>query len=129
MKEGRTAFLAVRYAELPSRPVRAPGCGCGCEDSGCEYSRTRDGYELRVLTELPASYRRKSGEGALDASWSCTADHVRDECPECPSDPWVILADFTLEDGAVRLGNTWDRHRRYVVSFARYSFACRHDDS
>jgi hypothetical protein len=128
VKEGRTAYLAVRYAELPSRPVRAPGCGCGCEETGCEYSRTRDGFELAVLTQLPASYRRKSAPD-IEESWSCTDEHSRDKCPECPSDPWVILSNFTLENGEMQLDDRWDTHRRYVVSFARYAYRCRDDDS
>ena len=39
-----TVYLAVRYVERATRPVRVPGWGCGCDESECEYSRTRDGF-------------------------------------------------------------------------------------
>ena len=36
-------FVAVRYEEVMSRPVRIPAAGCGCEDLECDYSRWCDG--------------------------------------------------------------------------------------
>jgi hypothetical protein len=122
------AYLAVRYVERPTRPVRVPGHGCGCDDSDCEYSRTRDCYELKVLTELPAFYRIKWASEALlwKASWSCSGI-ARRTCPPCPSDPWVILCDLTVSGGAIEKVDC-DTHRRYVVSFAEYAFACSGDN-
>ena len=38
-------YVAVRYRECQSRPVRVQPSGCGCEDNPCEYSRVQ---ELRV---------------------------------------------------------------------------------
>ena len=118
-------YLAVRYVERATRPVRVPGCGCGCDDSECEYSRTRDCFELKVLTELPASYRvPKESQGDLwHASYACPGGAARKTCPPCPSDPWVILCDLTVSGGAITHVNC-DAHRRYVVSFADYAFAC-----
>jgi hypothetical protein len=31
--------------------------GCGCDDAACEYSRTREGFELVRLDELPDSHK------------------------------------------------------------------------
>jgi hypothetical protein len=36
-----TVYIAVRYAECFSRPVRVHPAGCGCDEIGCEYSRVR----------------------------------------------------------------------------------------
>jgi hypothetical protein len=118
-------FLAVRFLERATRPVRVPGCGCGCDESECEYSRTRDSFELKVLTELPASYRVKEQDEAdlWRESWSCPGGAARRTCPPCPSDPWVILCDLTVSGGAISSVDC-EAHRRYVVSFAEYAFAC-----
>jgi hypothetical protein len=123
IREDATAYLAVRYVERTTRPVRVPGCGCGCDEGECEYSRTRDSFELKVLTQLPESYRmRRGAENEWDATMSCTGGTTRGFCPPCPADPWVILCDLTLSGGEVSV--TCPPHRRYVVSFANYSFFC-----
>ena len=124
MKEDQTAYLAIRYIERDMRPVSVPGCGCGCDDRACEYSRVRDGFELAVLTELPDTYkamRTQTGKASLDAAVSCKAGR-RGDCPDCPSDPWIILADLKVSAGVVHVD--CDPHRRYVASFASYWFAC-----
>jgi|1186.fasta_scaffold231615_2 hypothetical protein len=125
VKEGETVYLAVRYVERAARPVRVPGCGCGCDESECEYSRTRDGFELKVLAELPDSYTEPlTDANKLEAAWSCVAGSAaRASCPDCPSDPWVILCDLKIAGGAISETNC-DAHRRYVVSFANFAFDC-----
>ncbi len=124
VKDGATVYLAVRHVERLARPVRAPGCGCGCEDGDCEYSRIRDGFELKVLTELPTLYReQQESETALEASWSCTGGKERAQCPPCPSEPWVVLCDVVVASGEIT-NIDCDAHRRYAVSFASYGFRC-----
>jgi hypothetical protein len=116
-------YLAVRYVERATRPVRVPGCGCGCDESECEYSRTRDGFELKVLTELPAAYRKKGSDFAgLAAALSCRGGR-RDACPPCPEEPWVVLCDLQVSGGEI-VALECDAHRRYVASFAGYAFTC-----
>jgi hypothetical protein len=118
-------YLAVRYCEQPSRPVRVMGCGCGCDDSECEYSRTRDGFEVKVLAELPDGYDDMSdgsGPPSVFDAFSCRGQR-RGACPSCPRDPWVVLCDLYVEaDDVVRL--ECDPHRRYVASFGSYWFTC-----
>jgi hypothetical protein len=38
----------------------------------------------------------------------------------------VVLSDFTVENGEMKLDDTWDTHRRYVVSFGQYAYRCPH---
>lgn len=79
--------LAIRYKEVMTRPVRVQPSGCGCNDSACEYSRLRDGYEIKVLKGARSSQK---------------IDNEPIGCPPCPEDPWVLLAKITLEtDGKV----------------------------
>lgn len=118
-------YLAIRYAECDSRPVRVTSCGCGCDDSECEYSRTRDSYAIRVLDELPVSHAELSPIGGLyGLIWgvSCLGGKGR-ACPPCPDEPWVVLADVTLSDGQVTDVKCFE-HRRYAASAAMFYFQC-----
>src|SRR4051794_7259956 len=126
VRDGATVFLAVRYVERLTRQVRVAGCGCGCDGDECEYTRTRDGFELKVLTELPTSYRQKvTQRNSVQAAWSCGDDGAagRAACPECPSEPWVILCDLVVSGGTIVETNC-SAHRRYVASFANFGFVC-----
>jgi hypothetical protein len=123
LRDGEPGYLAIRHVERDTRPVRVPSCGCGCDESACEYSRIRDGFELAVLTELPATYRTMQ-KVPLDDVTSCK--NGPRTCPPCPSDPWVILADVTVSGGTVDVVQP-DPHRRYVASYADYWFDCAAD--
>lgn len=98
-------WLAVRYAECHSRPLRVHPADCGCDDTQCEYSRIRDGFELKILTELPESH--------IDphAPYQAWCDEMRNDndnrargipappCPLCIENPWVVLATIRLPNG------------------------------
>lgn len=101
----RKAYIAVRYAECASRPVKVHPAGCGCDETGCEYSRIRDSFEIKVLWSLPESHVLAHQD---DVAWH---DHLRKTpaeelrrlltfpvppCPECVTDPWVVLATVVL---------------------------------
>jgi hypothetical protein len=131
-------YVAVRYDEYPTRPVRTlAGCGCGCDEAECEYSRIRESFALAALDALPESYRDFEGrmltgeqptfgavfglEGAITCSRRMLGA-VR-PCPPCPTDHWVILADVTADsDGILTIDPI--RHRRYVATFGSYWFTC-----
>ena len=87
-------WLALRYKELMTRPVRVQPVGCGCDETACEFSRIRDGYEICTLDRCPDSH-----QGNPQDPWSCRID----ACPPCPEDPWVVLDC-----------------RRHVMTFANY---------
>ena len=125
--ESQPLFVAVRYAEVKSRPVRVHPAGCGCDDVLCEYSRIRDSYELAVLRALPMTYDPMP-EARFDEVWTCSPEKGR-SCPPCPSEPWVILADVHLGDRCtIRVLDCY-AHRRYVASFAAYYYRCRQQPS
>jgi hypothetical protein len=115
-----TLYLAVRYQECLARPVQTGSCGCGCNDSSCQYSRTRDGFTLGVLDTLPSPYTTPMSLPGLGSSAACTQGPngpVGRACPPCPSSPWVIIADLTVDGSCNVNGIDCFAHRRYVVSF------------
>jgi len=120
-----TRYLAVRYKECLSRPVRSPGggCGCGCSDDACEYSRIRDGYAIALLRDLPASYVPFQSPNFQSLLEHCLGGNAR-ACPPCPKDPWVILADVMIGSDCKVRGFDCFRHRRYVLSFAEFFLTC-----
>jgi len=104
-REIARAYVAVRYAECFSRPVRVHPAGCGCDELGCEYSRIRDSLEIKVLWKLPESHVKAAQD---DDKW-CNAVHTAPPellqrwhtfpvppCPECVLDPWVVLATIAI---------------------------------
>ena len=131
----RTYYLAIRYAEQQTRPVRATACGCGCDDDPCEYSRVAEGYALAVLDELPECYqphvRRQRDGGEEDerlARREAIGCSPRIEqtgtrpCPDCCS-PWVVLADLRVDTGGTVTVDALS-HRRFLASFGRFGFTC-----
>lgn len=127
-RAGDTLYLAVRYVECVTRPVRVLGNGCGCDDTSCEYSRMRDGYAVKVLTSLPSTYSDPMSPPDAEDLLRCPEkdkECAGRPCAPCPAEPWVILADVTLTaDGRVDRLDCFS-HRRYVVSFADFYFLCR----
>jgi hypothetical protein len=111
-------YIAVRYVECQTRPVRVQPGGCGCDETACEYSRWRDGYEIRVMRECPT----KDYDTCPPVEWSKKCTHPP-ECPPCPAEPWVGLAHVTVDDkGMVKINNC--DCRRLVASYAKFWWAC-----
>lgn len=144
----RIYYLAIRYAEEHRRPVRSGGCGCGCDDDPCEYSRVGETYALAVLDALPDCYQedlreepdrvvshaRAGSSASAPPSSSLEArreavgcsDRIRRlgtrPCPDCCS-PWIVLADLTVDTkGTVTVDPL--SHRRFLASFGSYGFSC-----
>jgi hypothetical protein len=116
-------YIAVAYAECPTRPVRVQPAGCSCDGSACEYSRIRDGFVVRVLTqdELPAFY---SDMRPPVSPFLCPPTGVRG-CPDCILEPWVVLAAVCLRDKQIVAADIDNStYRRYAVTFADFWFTC-----
>jgi hypothetical protein len=127
-RAGQVLYVAVKYAECQSRPVRAQANGCGCNEQDCEYSRVRDSFAIKVLTSLPSSYSdpmpQPDSEGIIRCAVDANGEPIPPACPPCPTEPWVILADVVLggEDGVLI---QCAPHRRYVASFANFYYLCQ----
>jgi hypothetical protein len=87
--EKRPMLVQIRFAECPSRPIRTLPAGCGCDDSGCEYSRIRDSFEIRCVLKPTATKTANAAESDLPA------------CMKCPQEPWLLLAEITLDVNGV----------------------------
>jgi hypothetical protein len=114
-------WIAVCYRECLARPVRVQPAGCGCDDTSCEYSRWRDGYELRVLERCPPSHQETppSPQDFLDSLAGPLP-----ECPPVPEDPCVVLAAVTVDtDGTVTAIDNCTC-RRMVASTATLWWRC-----
>jgi hypothetical protein len=111
-------YIAVRYKEMPSRPVRVQPVGCGCDDTQCEFSRWRDGYEICVLDHCPGS-----DTAPPELSRLARPQGIPD-CPACPTDPWVVLAQVTADDkgNITKIDNCVCR--RMVLSLAPFWWRC-----
>ena len=74
----RSYYVAIRPIDCPSRPVRTLPEGCGCDETACEYSRVREGCEIKCLTSLPASHAiacPPPSQGAANATFMQAALH------------------------------------------------------
>jgi hypothetical protein len=110
-------YIAVKYKQIMTRPVRVQPAGCGCDDSQCEFSRWSDGYEIGILT---------SWSGCQDTPPSLDGLFKGDEpaCPACPDQPWVVLAVVQIDDnGAIKSIDNCSC-RRIVLSFGNLWWRC-----
>ena len=88
--------VSIRYAECPTRPLRTLPAGCGCDDTSCEYSRIRDGFEISCRPQDDKTT-------AADEPTICEIEKDRNKnlppWPQAPASPWVDLAAVTLDAG------------------------------
>jgi hypothetical protein len=145
-------YLAVRYKEYQTRPVRAQPMACDCDGTRCEYSRWRDGYEFGVLDTCPDTppvhhkalkalkTRARpsmisnisfegSGEKEDCPPWTIYFNDGMPclTCPPCPDTPWVVLAKITIEALGVINAKHIDNCscRRMVPSLAQVVMRCQ----
>jgi len=119
----KTVWIAVRYKEVMTRPVRVQPHGCGCDDSHCEYSRWRDGYEIGVLNSCPCPPSDPAPDFDRLHQGSIPT------CPCVPATPWVGLAAVNLDTDGTVLSIDNCSCRRLVVSFGNFWWRCAVDQS
>jgi IPT/TIG domain len=128
--EKSTLFIAVKYKQCMTRPVRVQPAGCGCSDASCEYSRWHDGYEIGVLQDCPPCNDSTSkltagynAQGVPDFE-SLTQGGIPD-CPDCHCGPWVGLAAVKVSaDGSIEsIDNCFCR--RLVQTFSQFWWVCK----
>lgn len=112
-------WVALRYRECPSDPAPAPRDPCGCDAGGCEYARTREGFELMLLTEAEAKactvkapalqhllhlHAEQMLHGTAEAMLDrAVAGLIGEPCPTSNDDSCLLLARFAVDldaDGA-----------------------------
>jgi hypothetical protein len=113
-------YVAVRYRECRVRPVRAQPAGCGCDETPCEYSRYRDGYEFRVLDACPQSHQHADDDADDDGNPTC---------PAMPDSPWVVLAKVMLDDDGTITTIDNCACRRIVASTRDRWYSCGSTDA
>lgn len=119
----RTLYVAIKYQEIMTRPVRVQPVGCGCDDAACEYSRWCDGYEIQILDHCPHE-EQPTPDKTTDMT-ALLGEGIIPDCPECPTEPWVGLAAFKVDgDGIVSDINNCSC-RRLVVSLASLWWQCQ----
>lgn len=114
-KDGKL-YVAIRYKQVMSRPVRVQPVGCGCDDNQCEYSRWRDGYEICVLDHCPTIGDPPTLEFPKPGPTPT--------CPACPDEPWVGLAEILVDDQGLVKQIDNCTCRRLAVSFASLWWRC-----
>jgi hypothetical protein len=112
-----TLWVAIKYLRSMTRPVRVQPIGCGCDDNTCECSRWHDGYQIGILTCCPdAKEIPPKGDDLFKGDVP--------SCPDCPPQPWVVLAAVQVDaDGNVTSINNCDC-RRLVASFGGFWWPC-----
>src|SRR5947209_1794471 len=85
-KQPATLLVKIRYAECLARPMRTLPAGCGCDDSSCEYSRIRDGFEVNCVLAMATQFTDKN------IKTKTTKTNTSTGCPPCPDDLWLVLA-------------------------------------
>jgi hypothetical protein len=120
-EDGGRVWIAVCYRACRARPVRTQPAGCGCDDTTCEYSRWVDGYDVRVLTEAPASCAEDPP--SFDDFVAGLGGPLWD-CPDCPDDACLALAVVDVDaDGMVTAIDNCSC-RRLVLSLAGFWWRC-----
>ena len=117
---GGPFYIAIKYSECLSHPVRVPPIGCGCDDTACEYSRIQDSFEIRCLADLPKSHEPEAADDPRNIPKLCDAVGQKVvPCPSCEEDPWVVLAKITVPtSGPLTTVNVDRSNRRILLSSA-----------
>jgi hypothetical protein len=114
-----TYWIAIKYAETMTRPERVQPSGCGCDDSKCENSRWQDCYEIGVLDYCPLGDAKPP---AIDLQRLLRAGNP--SCPDCPTDPWVPLAQVEVDDNGKLVLVDNCSCRRIIVPLGSLWFKC-----
>jgi len=118
-------YVAVKYKEMAVRPLRVQPVGCGCDESRCEFSRLRDGYEIRVLTETEYAQIRAASETPPAWDELFMAPNTRNPaCWPCPPQPWVVLACIELDENGRPILIDNCTPRRLVAALAGFHWKC-----
>ncbi|MES2823583.1 MAG: hypothetical protein V4732_08275 [Pseudomonadota bacterium] len=97
-------YIAIKYTECMSSPVRVSPVGCGCDDTACEYSRIRDSFEITCLQSLPTTHSEKENITQICEAVN-KVNNMIVPCTSCPSDPWIVLAKISINAANLTITN------------------------
>jgi hypothetical protein len=126
--QGGAFYLAIKYKEVSTRPIRVQPAGCGCDDAACEFSRLRDGFEITALNQ--GEYNEIAPTpptGSERPKWQELFQPPRNDNPACwcPKDPWVVLAKIEVgEEGKITKIDNCGEHRRLVAALGGFHWSC-----
>lgn len=125
-------YVAIKYAEIPTRPVRIQPIGCGCDDNACEFSRLRDGYVLKVLTEDEFKLLSFGSETQL-LDWQnlfpgtspSSGKKPNPACWQSPDQPWIVLASVNVDATSGKIAMVDNcKPRRLVAALGGFYWSC-----
>ncbi len=103
-------YVCLRYRECPSDPAPAPRDPCGCETTGCDFARVREGFELSLMTQAEvdaaACLTRTLPAGAdptppIESPTFDVSAHfhrvLAGDCPDPTAEPCLCLSSFQVE--------------------------------
>jgi hypothetical protein len=145
-------YVAIKYTEIRSDPEAVYAPGNGCEDKTCDYTRTREGFCVKLFKSTPCRDRLPE-KGVIEKIVDCVKeDRSRDEmrscsanglesfhdsfcaepypCPDCCCDgePYVVLGtvDFSKTNCKVKTIDpdmiSIQDGRRYVLTFPFWQY-------
>ena len=104
-----------------TRPVRVQPIGCGCDDNTCECSRWHDGYQIGISVAPDANQKTPTTDNLFKGDVP--------SCPDCPPQPWVVLATVQVDsDGSIVSIDNCDC-RRLVGSLGSFWWQCSQGDT
>lgn len=103
--EAMPLCILLRYSESPTGPEAAPRDPCGCGDSGCEFGRVSESFQLAIMPQSQAMALSKEGmfpskeqiTDALDNTFEGVdllrqlAVPITAGCPAGAEETWIIL--------------------------------------
>lgn len=75
--------------------MRTLPAGFGCDETSCEYSRTRDGFDIQCAPKTQE----------LVVATLFGKNPMVPACVPCPTDLWLVLAQMTSSDGKLNINN------------------------
>lgn len=113
------ACVMLRYAECPTGPEAAPRDPCDCGDSGCEYGRVSEGFQLELIPHAEAQALVEESmfpseeqiTDVLDSTFDGLdllrrlAKPITTRCPGGVEEAWIMLGCIEITPNADEEGS------------------------
>ncbi|MEC4676261.1 MAG: hypothetical protein VST72_04995 [Nitrospirota bacterium] len=139
-------YIGIKYNEVPTDPVPVYAPGGGCEEKVCDYSRTNEGFCVKLFDEAaypsqPAQCssgkslagqiytdcRKEKENGEIDYPGKCVEEKAKAFrkdfcgstacCPDCcPTEHYLILGSVQYNENDKKYELNLNEGRQYVIS-------------